>query len=172
MWRALVWHNLYGRETVRHELKNGLKTQKIAYFACFRPYVGQPHGHIGWAKPMPLASFNPTNPRTNPWNFGRICSAFDEVEKLSFFESAILNFFFEKKFFFLLHSHKNQPKFIWKNGWVEILMFSLVSRKFLAMRHIALYSVCLFVGDKNVIQILVPTVQCNANVYSRRHPSL
>ena len=26
-------------------------------------------------------------------------------------------------------------------GWVEILMFSLVSRKFLAMRNIALYSV-------------------------------
>ena len=29
----------------------------------------------------------------------------------------------------------------WYNGWVEILMFSLVSRKFLAMRNIALYSV-------------------------------
>jgi hypothetical protein len=26
------------------------------------------------------------------------------------------------------------------DGWVEILMFSLVSRKFLAMRNIALYS--------------------------------
>ena len=53
-----------------------------------------------------------------------------------------LNFFFEKKkIFFLLHSHENQPKFIWQNGWVKILMFSLVSRKFLAMRNIALYSV-------------------------------
>ena len=52
-----------------------------------------------------------------------------------------LNFFFEKKKIFLLHSHENQPKFIWQNGWVKILMFSLVSRKFLAMRNIALYSV-------------------------------
>ena len=43
--------------------------------------------------------------------------------------------------FFLLHSHENQPKFTWQNGWVEILMFTLVSRKFLAMRNIALYSV-------------------------------
>ena len=43
---------------------------------------------------MPFPSFNPTNPRTNPWNFGGNCSAFGRVEKLSFFESAILNFFF------------------------------------------------------------------------------
>ena len=28
-----------------------------------------------------------------------------------------------------------------RNGWVKILMFSLVSRKFLAMLNIALYSV-------------------------------
>ena len=49
---------------------------------------------------------------------------------------AILNFFF-------LHSYENQSKFIWQNGLVEILMFSLVSRKFLAMRNITLYSVSL-----------------------------
>ena len=42
---------------------------------------------------------------------------------------------------FFLHSHENQSKFIWYNGWVDILMFSLVSRKFLAMRNITLYSV-------------------------------
>ena len=89
------------------------KNTKNAFFACFRAYVRQPHGHIGWAKSMPFASINPTNTRTNSWNFGGICSALDEVEKLSFFESAILNFFFKKKKFFLLHSHENQPKFIW-----------------------------------------------------------
>ena len=49
-------------------------------------------------------------------------------------------FFSKKKIFFLLHSHENQPKFLWKNGWGENFMFSLVSRKFLAMRNIALYS--------------------------------
>ena len=36
---------------------------------------------------------------------------------------------------------KISPNLYSKNGWVEILMFSLVSRKFLAMRNIALYSV-------------------------------
>ena len=62
-------------------------------YGHFWAYVGEPHGHIGYATSMPFASINPTNPRTNPWNFGGNCSAFGEVEKLSFFESAILNFF-------------------------------------------------------------------------------
>ena len=57
-----------------------------------------------------------------------------------FEKSAILNFFFKKNFF-LLHSHENQSKFIWQTGWVEILTFSLVSSKFLAMRNKTLYSV-------------------------------
>ena len=55
-----------------------------------------------------------------------------QLQIRSFIESAILNFFLEKK---MLHSHRNQ------NGWVEILMFSLVSRKFFDMRNITLYSV-------------------------------
>ena len=29
--RALMWLNLYGREAVRHMLKNGLKTQKMHF---------------------------------------------------------------------------------------------------------------------------------------------
>ena len=29
MRRALMWLNLYGREAVRHKLKNGLKTPKM-----------------------------------------------------------------------------------------------------------------------------------------------
>ena len=39
------------------------------------------------------------------------------------------------------HKNENQSKFIGQKGWVEILMFSLVSSKFLAMRNITLYSV-------------------------------
>ena len=31
----------------------------------FWAYVGQPHDYLGWAKAMPFASINPTNPRTN-----------------------------------------------------------------------------------------------------------
>ena len=35
-------------------------------------------------------------------------------------------------------------KIMWWNGWDSILMFILVSTKFLAMRNIALYSVDIF----------------------------
>ena len=45
------------------------KNTKNAFFACFGAYVWQPHDPIGWATPMPFASTNSTNPRTNPWNW-------------------------------------------------------------------------------------------------------
>ena len=35
MRRALVWLNLYGREAVRHKLKNGQKTQKMHFWPVF-----------------------------------------------------------------------------------------------------------------------------------------
>ena len=53
-------------------LKKALKQAKNVFFVFlgpFRAYVGQPQGHIGWAISMGFASFNPINPRTNPWNF-------------------------------------------------------------------------------------------------------
>ena len=67
-----------------------------------------------------------------------------------FWKTAILKnrpfwIFFVNSFFFLLHSHENQTKFVWYNGWVEILTFSLVSRKFLAMRNIMLYMQCTYI---------------------------
>ena len=69
-------------------------------FGCFWAFVGQPHGHIRWATSMPFASFNPTNPRTNLRNFREKILRIGDFEKWAFFESAILNFFFEKKKFF------------------------------------------------------------------------
>ena len=94
MRRASMWLNLYGCQAVGRKLKKGLKTQK-------------------------KASINTSIPRTNTWNFGRNCSAFGEVEKLSFFESAILNFF-PKKNFFLLHPFENQSQILYSNGWDSI----------------------------------------------------
>ena len=61
---------------------------------CFCAYVGQPQDHIGWATPMPFASNNPTNWRTNPWNFHKNFWRIGDFEKLSFFEAAILNYSF------------------------------------------------------------------------------
>ena len=87
------------------------KNTKNAFFVCFWSYVRQPHGHIGWATLMPFASINSTNPRTNLWNFREKILRIGDFEKRCFFESAILNFFFRKKNFFLLFSHENKSKF-------------------------------------------------------------
>ena len=88
------------------------KNTKNAFFTCFCPYVRQPHDHIGWATSMPFASINPTNPRTNLWNFREKILRIGDFEKRPFWKSAILDFFLEKKFFFLLHPHENQSKFL------------------------------------------------------------
>jgi hypothetical protein len=96
MQTALMWLNLYGWETVRHKLKNRQKCI-FCVLGCFWAYVGQPHDQIDWATSMPFPSINSTNPRTNLWNFREIFLRIGDFEKLSFFESAILNFFFKKK---------------------------------------------------------------------------
>ena len=89
------------------------KNTKNAYFGCFRPFVGQPHDHIGWASSMPFASINPTNPRTNPWNFGGNCSAFGGGWKTQFFWVGHFEFKKKKKI-----ERKNQ------NGQLKKLSFS------------------------------------------------
>ena len=128
MRRALMWLNLYGREAVWHELKNSQKTHKKALLACFRAYVG----HIRWATSMPFAWINPTNQRTNLWNFREKILRIGDFENLSFFESAILIFFF-KTIFFCFIPIKISPNLYCRTD--------VVSKKFLAMRNITLYSV-------------------------------
>ena len=90
---------------------------------------------------MGFASINPTNPWTDLWNFREKISRIGDFEKRQFWKIGHFEFDFLEKKNVLLHSHKNQSKFVWFNGWVKILTFSLVSRKFLAMRNITLYSV-------------------------------
>ena len=78
-------------------LKEGQKQPKntnIAFFACFCPYVRQPHNHIGWAT---FASINSTDPRTNLWNFREKISRIGDFGNKLFFQSAILKFFFLKR---------------------------------------------------------------------------
>ena len=90
------------------------------FLSCFWAYVGQRHDHISWATPMPFASINPTNPRTNPWNFhekilriGRPGKwgfyPFFWVGHFEFFFSRI--FFFKIFFFFLLHLNEKTKGF-------------------------------------------------------------
>ena len=47
------------------------KNAFLVFFGHFWTYVGQPHGHIGWAILMPFASFNSTNPRITPLDFDK-----------------------------------------------------------------------------------------------------
>ena len=68
-------------------LKKALKQAKNVFFVFlgpFRAYVGQPQGHIGWAKSMGFASFNPTNPKTNPWIFWEKILGIWWIEKVNF----------------------------------------------------------------------------------------
>ena len=116
MQRALMWLNLYG-----HEAQKRPKNTKNAFFACFWAYVGQPHDHISWATPMPFASINSTNPRTNPWNFHEKILRIGGAGKWGFFESAILKFFFQKK-------KKNFASSQWK--LVQIYRIARIFRKF------------------------------------------
>ena len=55
---------------------------------------------IGWAKSIPFASINPTNPRTHPAQFCKEILRIDRLAKWGFFEAAILNFFFQRNIFF------------------------------------------------------------------------
>ena len=73
------------------------KTGKKCIFGVSRLFLGlcqTASQNIGWATSMPFASINPTNPRTDPWNFHKKILRIDRVEKWPFFESAILIFFF------------------------------------------------------------------------------
>ena len=90
-------------------------------FGCFWAFVGQPHGHIRWATSMPFASFNPTNPRTDLRDFREKILRIGDFEKWAFFESAILNFFFEKKIKFF-------ASFPWKSA--QIYMVEWMGRNF------------------------------------------
>ena len=60
-----------------------------------------------WATPIPFASINPTNPRTNPWNFHEKILRIGGAGKWGFFESAILNFL--KKNYASYLNENNQP---------------------------------------------------------------
>ena len=76
------------------------KNTKNAFLACFWAYVGQPHGNIGWAIPMPFASMNSTNPRTAPWNFHKKLLRIGDFEKWPFLSRPFWILFFQKKIFF------------------------------------------------------------------------
>ena len=113
MRRALMGLNLYGGEAVRHELENRQKMHFLCFLAVLE-LISDSHTAI-YVKPYQCPSHQSILLTQGPICeiLATIAQLLGVAEKLSFFESAILNFFFKKIFFFLLHSHENQPKFIW-----------------------------------------------------------
>ncbi len=95
IWKPLVFSLRWSKKK-----KNLEKKAFFVFLGCFWAYVGQPHDHIGWATSMPFASINPTNPRTNPWNFGGNCSAFGGGWKTQFFWVGHFEIFFFASFLF------------------------------------------------------------------------
>ena len=83
-------------------------------------YVGHPHNQIGWATSMPFTSINPTNPRTNLWNCHKKNWRIGDFEKLSFFEWAILEFFFPKIFFLLDPPWKSVTNYNYVIEWMGL----------------------------------------------------
>ena len=62
---------------------------------------------------MPFTSINPTNPRTNLWNFGKNCSAFRGGWKTQFFWVCHFFCFIPIKISQHLYNSKNFSKFWW-----------------------------------------------------------
>ena len=81
-----------------------------------------------------------------------------------FLSRPIWNFCFKKKIV-LLHPHENQSKLLGYQGWVEILVITLVYSKRVSVRNILLHSVC--GKDEGVTKFL--TDPCALNDKSLRN---
>ena len=92
----------------------GCQNAFFVFFACFRPYIGQPDNHIGWATLMSFTSIIPTDYRTNPTQYHEKNLRIDGFAKRSFFESAILEFF-------LLNPIKSSQRFLGSKDGSKIL---------------------------------------------------
>ena len=107
-----MWLNLYGREAVRQKLKNSLKTQKMHFLSVFE--LTSDSLTTIYIEPHQCPSHQSILLTQGPIHeiLAAIAQLLVVVEKLSFFESAILKKKFAKKIFFLLNSHENTSKII------------------------------------------------------------
>ena len=71
------------------------------FLGYFRAYVGQSHDHIDWATSIMFTSINLTKPKDQFLKFLETNIEDWWIEKLVFFESAILDFFLFQIFFFI-----------------------------------------------------------------------
>ena len=94
------------------------------FFACFCPYVRQPHDHIGWATLMGFASINSTNPRTDLWNFREKISRIGDFEKRPFWF-----FFLQMKISPNSYGRLDGSKF-WRFSWFPAIFLLCVIKRY------------------------------------------
>ena len=119
MRRALILLNIYGREAVQHKLKKGRKTLKM-HFLPVLELISDSLTAIQ-VEPNQCPSHQSILLTQGP---------IQEIFVKKFRELAIL----KKQLFFwlpfrkknLLHSHVKRSKFLGQQGWVDILMITLV----------------------------------------------
>ena len=133
--RRTLWLNLYGWETVQCKLKNRQKMH-FCVLGCFC-LASDSLNHIGWATSIHFASIRPTNPRPNLWNFHK------KIWELAILKNSVfwVDNFGKKN---LLHPKENQSKLLSYQGWVEILMITLVYSKRVSVRIYLLHSVPIY----------------------------
>ena len=119
--------------------KKQAKNAFFVFLGCFWAYVRQPHDPIGWATLMPFVSINSTNPKTNPWNFHEKILRVGGAGKWGFFESAILNFFFQEKNIFCFISMKTSSPFIW-----GIIHFFIIDGFFRILEKTSFQLICIW----------------------------
>ena len=91
------------------------------FLGCFWAYVRQPHSHKSWDKPMPFASINSTNPRTNPWKFHEKILRIGGAGKWGFFEAAILNFLSRPFWIFFCFISVKNPALLYEVSFFSAL---------------------------------------------------
>ena len=107
------------------------KKSIFGVLGCFWAYARQPHSHKSWDKPMPFASINFTNPRTNPWKFHEKILRIGGAGKWDFFEAAILNFLSRPFWilFFASYQWKTQPIYMRYHFFCTMDGFSRILEK-------------------------------------------
>ena len=136
MRRALILLNLYGREAVRHKLKKGRKTLKMHFLPVLELMSDSLTAIYVEQNQCPSHQSILLTQEPIHGIFAKIFRELAILKNKVFFGGHFEIFFFKKKNFFLLHSHVKRSKFLGQQGWVEILMITLVSSCFLPWTNI------------------------------------
>ena len=114
---------------------------------------------------MPFTSINPTNPRTNPWNFHKKILRIGGAGKRGFLESAILIFFW---FFFCFISvkkaaHSYEVSWFLQNLGNEAVRINM---------HMTVANICTFIELKWVLTLSMSEPLCCGIICLSHGPSI